>query len=147
MLYYSIDKLREILVEELSKVEIEKPILLPFDKGLLRKIIFDDDRFDSSLTNILFKIDFSNISFDGYNLQDGVNNFKGSKGAKIDPQTVKDKDFYRTNCADVEFIGSFDGVKRTLTKLEGSNYEEIINFEKDFREKIKSLVLKKSNNK
>ena len=49
MVYPNIQKLREILVEELYKIEIEKPILLPFDKELLQKLIFDNGRFSDSI--------------------------------------------------------------------------------------------------
>lgn len=224
MSYENINKLRKILVEELSKYEGE-PILLSLNKKLLRKLFFDKQEFCEQLKPILEKIDFSNISFDGYNAHakdfsnltgvkinpqksynkdlsnscftnvqfignfDGVkisgsifenskgaiidpqtipdkdlsfanykdaifkgsftgvkvvgSNFTGSKGAVIDPQEVYEKNFSCCNCCNVEFTNDFDGVNIENTKFKGSNYEEIIAYEEDFRQKVKSMLMKK----
>ena len=148
MVYHNIQKLREILIKELSENEIEKPILLPFDKELLQKLIFDGGCFSDSIpVELLFKIDFSNISFDDYDLTSSVNNFEGFTGIKINPQTIFEKDLSGAICTGVEFIGPFDGVLFDDAKFEGSNYDEIVNFEENFRQKIKTLVLENSINK
>lgn len=148
MVYHNIENLRKILIKKLSENEIEKPILLPFDKDLLQRLIFEDRCFADCIPGeILTKIDFSNISFDDYDLKNGVNNFARFTGVKINPQTIFDKDLSEVNCFDVEFIGPFDGVLFDDAKFEGSNYDEIANFEENFRQKIKTLVLENSINK
>ena len=184
MKYNNISELRKILIEELTDYDGEKTILLPFSNKLLRKIFFNEHEFAPEVKSIIYKIDFSNISFKGFNAYgydfsklhgvkinpqkilekdltnsdcegvtfigpfDGVKvrgtSFKGSKGAKIDPQIVYNKDFSYSDCYDVEFIGSFDGVILHEANLKGSNYKKIVNYEKKFRQKIKTLV--KENN-
>lgn len=224
MNYENINKLRKILVEEFYKYEGE-PVLLKLDKELLKKIFFHEHEFANEIIPILEKIDFSNISFDGYdchskdfsnytgvkiNPQKSYNkdlscsiyknvefigefngvkvmgsmftgskgaiinpqtipeknlsfgeyadvtfkgsfngakvicaNFTGSKGAIIDPQEVMDKSISGANCRDVEFTNDFDGVNIEATKLEGSNYQEIIDYENNFREEVKNMIINK----
>lgn len=52
------------------------------------------------------------------------------------------KDLTYATLEGVEFIGSFDNVNIVDTQFQGSNYEEIINFENDFRQKVRKLVRK-----
>jgi hypothetical protein len=66
--------------------------------------------------------------------------FTGSKGAKINPQTIYEKNLDSTKCADVEFIGSFNDVGIEFADFTGSNYEEIINIEENFRGQIKQFI-------
>ena len=182
MSYENIDKLRKILVEELSIYEGD-PDLLTLDKKLLKILFFDENEFSNDIKSIIEKIDFSNIPFDGYNCHskdfsnltgvkinpqtitdknlsyseyadvtfkgsfNGANvvcaDFTGSTGAIIDPQEVKNKNLSCTKCCDVEFTNDFDGVKIDHAKFEGSNYGEIIAYEEDFRQKVKSMIVKK----
>lgn len=73
-------------------------------------------------------------------------NFKGSRGAKINPQTIGKDSLENTICTDVEFIGygndepDFSGIKINGADFTGSNYEETIKFENEFREKIKLMT-------
>lgn len=93
MIYNNIEKLREILVEELRTIRSGKPILLPFDKDLLHNLIFEANIFAETLAPVLHLIDFSDINFQGYRIQDYAGNFIGLHGVKIKPQTVFEKRF------------------------------------------------------
>lgn len=86
------------------------------------------------------KIDFDGVSFDGVNIS--ITDFTGSKGAKINPQTIYDKSLCRTVCADVEFTGSFNDAKMDdETSLDGSNARYIdIDSCKRVKKSIKKLI-------
>ena len=83
-------------------------------------------------------------SFDGVWIKGA--DFTGSKGAKIDPQKINRRDLSGAICADVEFIGGhglkadFTNVDIIGTNFNGSNYDEAIKEEYEFREKIKSTI-------
>lgn len=72
-------------------------------------------------------------------------NFTGSKGAKINPQAIYYKSLKNCICADVEFVGEygkepdFNCVTIDGADFTGSNYEESIKFENEFRQKIRSI--------
>ena len=44
MIYNNIKELREILIQELEKVDSDKPIKLPYDKDLIYQLIFENNR-------------------------------------------------------------------------------------------------------
>lgn len=117
MSYENIRKLRKILVEELSKYEGE-PILLTLDEKLLKKILFEGHEFASGIESILPKIDFSNISFDGYNCHS--KDFSKLTGVKINPQKAYEKNLSCSFYRNVEFIGKFNGVKIMGSMFSGS---------------------------
>ncbi len=123
MSYENIKKLRKILVEEFSKYEGE-PVLLTMDKKLLNKIFFYDHEFANEIIPILPKIDFSNISFDGYNCYS--KDFSKFTGVKINPQKSYEKNLGNSIYRNVEFIGSFDGVK-IMGSIFGGSKGAVIN--------------------
>lgn len=185
MQYVTIEKLRKIIVEELSQYDGAEPILLNIESEMLQKIFFTSNGcIYPILAPILSKVDFSNISFDGFdayqcdfsnlngvkinpqtiknkNLElstlagvefigsfDDVKiegaNFTGSKGAQINPQRIEKLNLKNIIATDVEFIGSFEGTEIEGANFEGSNYQEIIEYEKSFRQKIKKQVYAKT---
>lgn len=77
-------------------------------------------------------------TFDDVNVK--CTDFTDSKGAKIYPQRLRYKSLENTICADVEFKGSIEGVNIEGTNFNGSNLEEAIMFEQNFRKKIKVLT-------
>ena len=60
-------------------------------------------------------------------------NFKGSKGAKIDPEKIRNRDMRNCIFSDVEFIGSFEGSNIEGADFTGSNYEAPVLEENEFR--------------
>lgn len=117
MSYENIRKLRKILVEEFSKYEGE-PVLLSLDKKLLKKLFFEDHEFANEIKSIIEKINFSNISFDGYNCHS--KDFSNLIGVKINPQKSYNKDLSCSFYRNVEFIDEFDGVKIMGSMFTGS---------------------------
>lgn len=116
MIYNNIAELRKILIQELKNVDSSKPIKLPYDKDLVYQLLFENNRLYKM--PCLEKIDFSDIDFSGIDITDF--DFTGLHGVKIDPQTVKNKDFSNTICNGVEFIGPFDYVRIKNTDFTGS---------------------------
>ena len=53
---------------------------------------------------------------------------------------ISEKDLPDAICSGAEFIGSFDRVLVERADFTGSNYEETIKFENEFREKIKLMT-------
>jgi len=97
-----ISEIRNYLVSKLETYEGE-PILLNIDKDILHKLIFTEvlDEYSDYRkkifglsTEILKKIDFSNISFDGVDVIDI--DFTGMKGVHLDPQTISNKSLLKT---------------------------------------------------
>jgi uncharacterized protein YjbI with pentapeptide repeats len=82
---------------------------------------------------------FNNVCIEGVN-------FTGSKGVKINPKTIGKYSLKNTICANVEFIGydngepDFSNINIDGADFTGSNYEETIKFENEFREKIKLMT-------
>ena len=93
----TIEELRKILVEELSKLPNGKVVKLPCNNGVLRCLLFPDDNFSPSLFSpslkeVLNKINFSNVSFDEF-LVTG-SDFSGLSGflySDIAPSMYKSK--------------------------------------------------------
>ena len=123
---YNITRLRKILIEELKDYPGE-PILLPFDSGLLGRILFEDflseKRFKGAISEILTKINYSNVSF--RNFRANGFDFSPYTGIKIDPQEIYEKNLTDAICSGVEFIGNFDNVKITGTNFKGSRGAKI----------------------
>ena len=116
MQYVTIEKLRKIIVEELSQYDGAEPILLNIESEMLQKIFFTSNGcIYPILAPILSKVDFSNISFDGFDAYRC--DFSNLNGVKINPQTIKNKNLELSTLAGVEFTGSFDDVK-----IEGANF-------------------------
>ena len=80
----SFERLREVLIEELEDKTCE-PVKLPFEEEFLDRLLFDGatnfKNFAKVLKPILTKIDFSNVSFKGYEAYD--KDFSPYTGIKI----------------------------------------------------------------
>ena len=106
---YKISEIRQILLEEL-KDYYGKPILLPYNGKFLQMVVFDkNDKgyyFSSEMIEVLRKIDFTNIPFDGVSqLAYDCSNYYG---IHINPQTLATNDMCGRNFAGVTFIGGFE---------------------------------------
>lgn len=132
--------MRTKVVEELKKYNGTDKILLPFDEQIIKLILFDGDKFATEFEEVLEKIDFKNVDFSGIDVS-GVD-FSKYTNITLNLDTIKNKDISNSNLKGVRIIGSFDGVNKTNTILDGAYYEEQ-SFETDFREKIKVLTLTK----
>ena len=109
---------------------------LDCSKEILDKIIFNYNYVDGSKENkfkvfclelnkdkIRKKIDFDGIDFSDFYFN--YDDLSGTKGIKINPQTVYGKMLSNIVCRDVEFIGSFDGVYVSGTDFTGSKNAKI----------------------
>lgn len=123
MEYVTIEKLRSILIEELNQYTGWEPVPLNFESELLRKIMFTEGKFYEELKDVVKKINFSNVSFDGFDAS--MYDFSSLRGVKINPQTIKDKNLTNTICQDVEFIGPFDGAQIDEANFTGSKGAKI----------------------
>jgi len=113
-----IQEIRKQLIDALKDYEGEPLLLEDVSPEILREIVFDINtclyetscRFNDELVRngVLEKIDFSNISFDGIEIEHCCC-FRGLKGVKINPQTVYSKNLKYGRFEGVEFIGPFDG--------------------------------------
>ena len=105
--------IRELLYRlALALSDIER-IKFNADKELVEAILFDKEkdgekRIAYCFKNVLNKFDFTGISFDNVDITS--TDFTGSKGVKINPQTILNKFFYNTKLCDTEIEGSFDDV-------------------------------------
>ncbi len=120
--------LRKVLIEKLEEYQNSGAvgyIKLDIDKEILQDILFEDNEF--AIPNNLWKLlDLSNVSFDGVDIQGA--NFKGSKGGRVNPQTVLNKNLFDTILTNVEITGSLDGVNVEKADFTGSN-GVLMNFE------------------
>lgn len=123
MEYEMIDELREILVDELSKYDGDKPVLLTLDQELLQSLIFNGEYFADIIENIKTKINYENISFNGFNASDV--DFSVLTGVKIEPLMLYNEDLSGAICAGVEFIGSFEDVMIYGANFKGSKGAKI----------------------
>lgn len=122
----SITRLRDVLVEELKDKNCE-PVRLPFDEEFLNELLFNGDNelktFAETLKQILSKIDFSNVNFDGFVSCDF--DFSPYCGIKLNPQRVRRKNMTNSIFKGVEFIGPFDGVEISGSDFSGSKGAKI----------------------
>ena len=117
-----IKEIRKLIVDAASNIDISSGKRLKLSdidcsKELLDKIVFDyHDKLPNGDTykdvfceffKLKSKIDFDGVCFDGAIIVQ--RDFTGSKGIKINPQTIFFKSLLLTVCSGVEFIGSFDG--------------------------------------
>lgn len=136
------------LVEVLNKinfsnVSFNKFYMNKFDFSSLKGVKIDPQSlYVKQMIDVICKGVTFIGSFDWVYL-DNVN-FEGSIGAKID--TIKVGNLTNCKCADVEFISKNGGpvnlgcVKTNGTDFNGSNYEEAIKEEYEFREKVKIAI-------
>lgn len=132
-----IKEIRKLIVDTASNIDSSSGKRLKLSdidcsKELLDKIIFDHFKTQSGdtykkifdeLNKLMPKIDFDGVSFDGVNIS--ITDFTGSKGVKINPQTIYRKTLNSTKLAGVKFIGSFDGARIYLTDFTGSKGAKI----------------------
>lgn len=96
------------IVSDLKKYE-GKPVLLELPQEELQELLFEDNDFRKEILDVITKIDFSNVSFDGFKA--AGKDFSLLTGVKLNPQTVWDRDLSYSNFGCVEFTGSFDNAK------------------------------------
>ena len=132
-----IKEIRKLIVDTASNIDSSSGKRLKLSdidcsKELLDKIIFDHFKTQSGDTykdvfyeffKLKSKIDFDGVSFDGAII--AQRDFTGSKGIKINPQTIFFKSLLLTVCSGVEFIGPFDGVVLCCTDFTGSKGAKI----------------------
>ena len=119
-----VEKLREILLEELEKIESDKKILLPFSSDFISILLFENNQFADTLIKVLNKIDFSNVSFENIKVNGYI--FDSLTNVKIDPQTVYEKDLSYGSFNGVEFTGSFYGARINEASFKGSKNAIIV---------------------
>ena len=133
-----IEVIRKLIVDAVRNIDDASGKRFKFSKldcskELLDRIVFDyRAKFPNGDTykdvfyeffKLKSKIDFDGVSFDGAIMTQ--RDFTGSKGIKINPQTIFFKDFLFTACSDVEFIGPFDGADIRSADFTGSKGAKI----------------------
>lgn len=122
--YRVIKKIRGELEEQLKQYDIEQGhIELNIPSKILEAILFEYNNVRKCLDfafdfEQIKKLDLGSISFD--NVKVFNRDFSNSKGIKINPQTVYEKNLINTKLKDVEIIGSFDDVKIKGASFKGS---------------------------
>ncbi len=117
-------EIREELVKILEHYNSKEHLLYDIDYEIYRKILLNKE--DNSFAidfNLVKKLDLSNFSFDNVNIR--FLNFKGSKGVKINPQKVYNKDLSYCILEGAEVEGSFDDALIYYTNFKGTNGIEI----------------------
>jgi len=127
----TIKEVRSVLLKELEKHK-GKPVTLNLDDWVLKEILFDSctdkngyffarEFLENNKTiELLKKIDFSNVSFDGFIFEKYRFDFNGFQGIKINPQTLGEKTLNGSKVAGIEFTGSFDEINIVNVNFEGS---------------------------
>lgn len=120
--FEEVNDIRKLIVDAVRSIDDAsgkrfKLSKLDCSKELLDRIVFDyRAKFPNGDTykdvfyeffKLKSKIDFDGVSFDGAII--AQRDFTGSKGIKINPQTIFFKSLLLTVCSGVEFIGPFDG--------------------------------------
>lgn len=133
-----IEVIRKLIVDAVRNIDDASGKRFKFSnldcsKELLDRIVFDyRAKFPNGDTykdifyeffKLKSKIDFDGVSFDGAIV--AQRDFTGSKGIKINPQTIFFKSLLLTVCSGVEFIGPFDGVNLCCTDFTGSKGAKI----------------------
>ena len=99
---------------KLSDLDCSKESL---DRIIFDRSIYNDKCIFHELFRLKLRIDFDGVSFDGANISGA--DFTGSKGVRINPQTLCDKNL-SGKYTDVEFIGPFDGINISSADFTGS---------------------------
>lgn len=113
--------LRQELEKGLKRYKETEKIKFNMSHNMLERLIFLNEgkrkviAFDFELIK---KLDLSNVSFDNVDVKG--RDFTGSKGVKINPQTVYNKSLYQTKLTNVELDGSFNGVHVEFADFTGS---------------------------
>ena len=99
---------------KLSDLDCSKESL---DRIIFDRSIYNDKCIFHELFRLKLRIDFDGVSFDGANISGA--DFTGSKGVRINPQTLCDKNL-SGKYTDVEFIGPFNNVDIANANFTGS---------------------------
>ena len=136
--FEEVNDIRKLIVDAVRNIDDASGKRFKFSnldcsKELLDRIVFDyRAKFPNGDTykdifyeffKLKSKIDFDGVSFDGAIV--AQRDFTGSKGIKINPQTIFFKSLLLTVCSGVEFIGPFDGVDLCCTDFTGSKGAKI----------------------
>lgn len=123
-------EIRKGLKEELEGYD-EGPVRLRVESEIAEAILFnvdEDEKKTFAFSNDLMKkIDFSGISFDGFDCN-GFD-FSQYKGVTLDPQKVYNRDLRNAKLKGVTIINTFDDVLLDGVDSTGMNYKT---FEKKF---------------
>ena len=104
---------------KLSDLDCSKESL---DRIIFDRSIYNDKCIFHELFRLKLRIDFDGVSFDGANISGA--DFTGSKGVRINPQTLCDKNL-SGKYTDVEFIGPFNNVDIANADFTGSKGAKI----------------------
>lgn len=136
--FEEVNDIRKLIVDAVRNIDDASGKRFKFSnldcsKELLDRIVFDyRAKFPNGDTykdifyeffKLKSKIDFDGVSFDGVIMTQ--RDFTGSKGIKINPQTIFLRIFCFTACSDVEFIGPFDGADIRFADFTGSKGAKI----------------------
>lgn len=119
-----IKELRILLNDKLKEYNGDEHIYLDIKKDVFNAILFGQTMNGRQLTSniksadIIKKLDLTDADF--YDICITGWDFSESKGVKINPQSIKNKDLYKTRLKNVEIIGSFDGCRITNADFTGS---------------------------
>ena len=87
----------------------DEKVYLDIDYDIYRQILLNEEDNSFAISfNLLKKLDFSNFSFDDVNIR--FLDFRGTKGVKIDPQKIYNKDMSYCILEGAEIKGSMDDV-------------------------------------
>ena len=100
-------ELRTVLKDELENYHGKEHIKLSIDRKLLKDILIDNKQFAIDF-ELVKKLDLTGFIF--YNIDVSGLDFTGSKGVKINPQTIRNKDMHLCKLNGVTIKGSFDDV-------------------------------------
>ncbi len=125
-----INSARNKLLDILEKFNGDEKIQLGLSPQQLAALLFEKNPVTKSrmffikpATEIIKKIDLTGLSFDGIDITDI--DFTGSKGVKINPQTVYKKRLVGVVLKDVDLVGSFDKTYLCYVDFTGSRGAEI----------------------
>lgn len=129
-------KYREELSKKIKNYQGKEKIIIP--KEIINQVLFENDCFheqykvffdcpvDFPAREIVNAVDLTNACLDYVDMSD-IHDFSNSKGVKINPQKMRNKDLdmiYR-NFKNVKFIGPFDGCCINQSSFKGSDGAKI----------------------
>jgi uncharacterized protein YjbI with pentapeptide repeats len=144
---FKLIQLRKELRELLNNYNRKEKIIFNYDKQFIENLIFEE-KIDSDGIKykdfafefeLIKKIDLSEISFDNVFVIQTA--FNGSKGVKINPQTVYKKSLVHNLFNGVEFIGPFTGADIRETDFSESK-GAVIQAEKVLNKSFENTILK-----
>ncbi|MBP3766118.1 MAG: pentapeptide repeat-containing protein [Bacilli bacterium] len=116
--YNHIIELRTALKEELESYMGKDHIKLSVDDKLLKRILIENKKFAIDF-ELVKKLDLTGFKF--FNIDISGLDFTGSKGVRINPQKILNKDMHLCKLNSVTIKGSLDDVLIIGTDFTGSN--------------------------